>query len=208
MFDLVTVFHNDVNRAQTDELARAVVHHADLPFSLHVVNNWGNHLGSYTHAANVGAHAGDSAYIGFLNPDVTIEGAFLGKVSRAFGGNKRLVITGCRFGKPIMEVWGWGLTDWVCGAAFFVTREFFKKSGGFDEQFEWAWEETDLCRKAEDNGHEVRSIELPIRHNSPYVDSPEDAEYKKTHLNIGARKYHRKWNMPMVEHGPDNPFLK
>jgi GT2 family glycosyltransferase len=83
--------------------------------------------------------------------------------------------------------------DWVCGAAFFVLRSWFAQVEGFDTQFTWSWEETDLIRQAQRQGRRCQSIPLPFQHTSPESDSSKEAAYKNFHFERGAARYHQKW---------------
>jgi GT2 family glycosyltransferase len=191
--DLITVFHNATNYEQHCQLQDAIAAHEPTGgYRFIAVDNRTTNRG-FAKACNLGAlHAGgDAPIIGFLNPDVIIEGPFLDAVERTL--DDRTVITGARFGKPQRELDIWGVRDWVCGAALFVQRRWFQSVGGFDEQFVWSFEETDLIRRAETDGWQVRSILLPIRHESPAENSPEDAQYKQLHFSRGQQRYYRKW---------------
>lgn len=188
--DLVTVFHNDRNHKEHLALERAL-REFETDYRFIPVDNRVENRG-FARGCNVGAAIGDAPVIGFLNPDVGIQGPFLERVHDVLGRDN-VVVTGCRFGKPQTEIRSWGCRDWVCGAALFVRRSWWESVGGFDEQFVWGWEETDLVRRAESAGLHVRSIELPIRHASPAHDTPEDAEYKRRHFEEGARRFRSKW---------------
>lgn len=191
--DLVTVFHNETNHVQQQKLRR---HIAALEpnggYRFIAVDNRVTNRG-FAKACNVGAFHPEATapIIGFLNPDVHIDGPFLDLVIATI--NDTTVITGCRFDKADEELSAWGVKDWVCGAAFFVQRRWFTAVGGFDEQYVWAWEETDLVRQAESQSLVVRPIPLPIRHSSPSVDTASDARYKYTHFTRGAQRFYRKW---------------
>lgn len=191
--DLVAVFHNDTNYEQHLRLRDAIATHEPAGgYRFIAVDNRTNNRG-FAKACNLGAlHAGGTApIIGFVNPDTIIEGPFLDAVAATLGDST--VITGCRFGKSQHELKIWGVHDWVCGAAMFVDRHWFKSVGGFDEQFTWSHEETDLIRRAQETGWQVRSIDLPIRHQSPTTETPQDAQYKRFHFNRAAQRFYRKW---------------
>lgn len=185
--DVVTVTHNDVNQAQAADLGLALSEH-DVTYT--IVDNSIINRG-FGPACNRGAQVGDAPIIGFLNPDVTIHGMFVKPVVDTLIDD--VVITGNRFGKPRRELRQWGVHHWVCGATFFVTREFFEERGGFDEQFIWGWEETDLIRQAQACGKRVVSQELPLHHASPDIDSHKDARYKNYHFDRGSKLYNAKW---------------
>jgi GT2 family glycosyltransferase len=192
LVDIVTVFHNQKNKAEALATLNDLLDVEDsqrwrwVPVDNRVQNR------GFAAGCNLGAAHGTAPVIGFLNPDVEIRGPFLDAVRRVLGGP--VVITGCRFGKPDLELRAWGVRDWVCGAAFFVTRQFFEEMGGFDEQFVWGWEETDLIRRAQAHNLRVRSIPLPIHHVSPDVDSPSDTQYKRHHFEKGAARFKAKWH--------------
>lgn len=194
--DIVTVFHNETNyRLQLDLRARIAMHEPDGGYRFIAVDNRTNNRG-FARACNLGARHpdADAPVIGFLNPDIEIDGPFIDDATSAV--NDQTVIAGCRFDKPAGELRQWGVRDWVCGAAMFVWRPWFEAVGGFDEQFTWSWEETDLIRQAESQGLECRSIGLPIRHASPARNSDEDERYKRTHFERGSLRYFRKWGRP------------
>jgi GT2 family glycosyltransferase len=46
-------------------------------------------------------------------------------------------------------------TDWVSGAMLMGRTDVLRQLGGFDPRFFLYWEETDLCRRALDAGHEI-----------------------------------------------------
>lgn len=191
--DIVTVYHNEPNHQLFLEQREALATHEPDGGYRHIgVDNRVRNRG-FAAACNLGALNAriGAPVIGFLNPDSTINGPFIKKVTDTLKGT--VVITGCRYDKPGKELAIWGVTDWVCGAAFFVNRKWFESVGGFDEQFVWSWEETDLIRQAEAHGLECRSIELPIGHASPSDDAPADSKYKTFHFTQGQRRFARKW---------------
>lgn len=190
--DLVTVYHDDPYRVLAQDLARQLLE-VETGFRFIGVDNRVHNRG-FAAGCNLGALGCEDAHapiVGFLNPDVTVHGHFLKRVREALTGP--VVITGCRFSKPQSHLDVWGVTDWVCGAAMFVKRDWFQAIGGFDEQFQWSWEETDLIRQAEAQGLECRSIDLPIHHESPTTDDPEVQAYKSFHFTQGQRRFARKW---------------
>lgn len=190
--DIVTVFHNDRNFAWACELQEQLNEHEPADrFTFTMVDNSVVNRG-FSKGSNLGAAKGEAPIIGFLNPDAQIDGPFIDLVSEALE-QPNVVITGCDFGKPLREVRAWGLGRWVCGAAMFVGRPFFDEVGGFDERYTWSFEDTDLCRQAESAGQVVKPIALPIRHDSPAENSPEDTRYKQTNFALAHAAYYRKW---------------
>jgi GT2 family glycosyltransferase len=190
-FDVVVVYHNQRNHNQTKALFEVLSLYADRTFNFIPVDNRKTNRG-FAPGCNYGALRGSSPLIGFLNPDVLIGGSFLGLVEDALS-DPAVVITGERFGKPQWEIDMWGCRDWVCGAAFFVKRDWFDAGGGFDPRYTWGWEETDLIRRAQQENRLVRSIDLPLEHASPSDDTPEDSSYKNFHFTRGAHLFRTKW---------------
>lgn len=191
--DFVTVFHNEHNFEQHKQLRVALLRHEPAGgYTFIGVDNRRNNRG-FAAGCNVGAFAehATAPIIGFLNPDATITGPFLDTVAATLV--PPVVITGCRYGKSQAELADWGVKDWVCGAAMFVSRAWFTTVGGFDTQFVWTWEETDLIRQAEVQNKQCRSITLPIHHASPTENSEQDTRYKQYHFNQGAQRFYRKW---------------
>jgi GT2 family glycosyltransferase len=201
MIDFVVVHYNEKSHRQTVELARSLnIFHSNQAHTYRFVDiDNGQVNRGFAKACNLGAlitndeHAGD--IIGLLNPDVLIRGAFIEQVVEEFRADPQLMVCGERFGKPAELLDAWDVSDWVCGAAFFVRRDWFHTLGGFDEQFVWSWEETDFIRQTEQIGKRVKSISLPISHTSPDDDSDNVLFYKHYHLNRGWQLYKRKWGI-------------
>lgn len=191
--DFVVVYHNETNRRQAHALVETVRRQEPVgDYQFMLVDNRRINRG-FAVGCNVGAFhpKARSPVIGFLNPDVEVQGPFIDEVLRVLGGP--VVITGCRFGKADRELQTWGVSDWVCGAAFFVDRQWFASKGGFDRRYVWSHEETDLIRQAEAEGKAAKSIRLPLEHHSPDVDSPEDAAYKQRYFAEAQLAFFRKW---------------
>jgi N-acetylglucosaminyl-diphospho-decaprenol L-rhamnosyltransferase len=189
--DVVTVFHNERNYAQHLDLCRAIEQWEGHRVNVVVVDNRVDNRG-FARACNLGAKEGTAPCLGFLNPDAVVSGPFVDQVIEALR-NPEVVITGCRFDKPAHELRIWGCREWVCGAAMFVRRAWFEATGGFHEGYTWSWEDSDLVRRAEQQGLQVRPIVLPITHQSPSWESPEDAAYKRRHFDEGARLFRARW---------------
>lgn len=191
--DLITVYHNDTNYQQHLELRNALARHEPAGgYRFIGVDNRTRNRG-FAVACNLGARHPDAnaPIIGFLNPDVEVDGPFIAEVRTKLTG--RCVITGCRFEKSDHDLNAWGVNDWVCGAALFVNRKWFQVVDGFDEQFVWSHEETDLIRQAESQRLTCEPIDLPIRHESPGNDSQVDVAYKRYHFEQAQKRFLRKW---------------
>jgi GT2 family glycosyltransferase len=196
--DIVTVYHNETNFKQHERLRLSILEHEpDGGYTFIGVDNRVHNRG-FAGGCNAGAFTkgATAPIIGFLNPDAIISGPFLDDVAATL--NDHVVITGCRYGKPQRELEAWGVDDWVCGAAFFVQRQWFAQVGGFDTQFVWSWEETDLIRQAQAQGRRCQSIDLPIEHSSPTSNSAVDTKYKRMHFDRGARRFYAKWSQRAV----------
>ena len=194
MVDLVTIVHNDMNRSFAERLRVGLELHEPDNYRLIVRDNFAVNLG-FAKGCNWGAKQATSDIIGFVNPDVIVHGAFLDRVSEVFT-DENVVITGESFREPGHAYGHIGLKSWVCGAALFVRKSWFDEVGGFDEQFVWSWEETDLCRLAESQGHVVKPVRLALQHDRSHVkdESEIDRKYKHKHMIEGSKIYHAKWS--------------
>lgn len=56
-------------------------------------------------------------------------------------------------------------TGWVCGAVFMIRTELLKRLNGFDPRFFLYWEETDLCKRADDMGFETWALGTALAHH-------------------------------------------
>lgn len=191
--DIVSVFHSELNRRQAGELHDAILEYEPGGWRFITVDNREDNRG-FAKGCNWGAFhpRAKAPVIGFLNPDTLVDGPFIDQVLEALD-EPATVITGCRFDKPAEELKIWGCHEWVCGATFFVRRDFFTGCGGFDEGYVWAFEETDLIRQAQVAGKRVKAIDLPLRHESPSEQSEADAEYKRYYFTMSQRRFAQKW---------------
>lgn len=195
LVDLVTVEYTDAHRDEAVALRERVESVEGDKIRFCSVRNEENYWGGYAAACNVGASsfgAGTSPVIGFLNPDVQVLGPFADEVTRLLQ-SPHAAITGNKFGKPTRELRAWGCRDWVCGATFFVKRDWFEKVGGFHEEYVWSWEETDLVRQAQAEKMLVISRELPLRHASPDPETDPHRELKSKMFARGREIFYRRW---------------
>jgi GT2 family glycosyltransferase len=63
---------------------------------------------------------------------------------------------------------------WVCGAVLMIRTELMKRLNGFDPRFFLYWEETDLCKRAEDAGFETWAIGTALAHHVVGASSSRD----------------------------------
>lgn len=194
LVDVVVVHHNDRNRSLFVELVVTLAElEPTIPFRVIDIDNSVHNRG-FAKGCNTGAYQGNAPVIAFLNPDIKIDGPIFEKALAALEGD--VVITGARFGKPATHLAEWGCDDWVCGACFFVRRDWFDRLGGFDEQYVWGWEETDMIRKTQAAGLRARSIPLPVRHEdvAAHLDpDPVDQAYKAKWFEHGKAIFKDRW---------------
>lgn len=62
-------------------------------------------------------------------------------------------------------------TSWVCGAAMFVRTDAVRALGGFDPRFFLYFEETDLCRRAEEAGQEIWAVGTAVARHTNAVSA-------------------------------------
>ena len=65
-------------------------------------------------------------------------------------------------------------TGWVCGAVFMVRTELMRQLHGFDPRFFLYWEETDVCRRAENAGYETWVVGRAVAHHVGGASSSPD----------------------------------
>jgi GT2 family glycosyltransferase len=189
--DIVTVYHNARNYEQAGNLLMQLREY-ETDFTFTAIDNRGDNNIGFGPACNLGAARGTAEVIGLLNPDLEVKGAFLKKIESLYA-DPILVICGETFGKDPSHMKIWGCATWVCGAAFFVRRTWWEKVGGFDPAYLWGWEETDLCRLAQQQNKHVRALDLPLVHESPSEDSEWDQVYKNHWFTAGSEHFQEKW---------------
>lgn len=88
-------------------------------------------------------------------------------------------------------------TGWVCGAMFMIRTELLKQLNGFDPRFFLYWEETDLCKRAEDMGFEIWALGTALAHHIGGASSAQD----KTRIGgCIAKHYFQSRYYYMVKH--------
>lgn len=194
VIDVITVVYDRTTHLpEAHALTHMLAEHEGERVTHRIVMNEDNAEGGYAAACNEGARHGGSPVIGFLNPDVQVLARFshlvLSQLTRP-----RVVITGNRFGKPVKEVRQWGCRDWVCGATFFVARDWFERVGGFDPAYVWSWEETDLIRRAQSERKLAVHQELPLRHASPDPATDPHNPLKQRLFREGRVRFAEKWS--------------
>lgn len=189
--DTVCIWHREANLILADRLEHALRDDPLLGRFVMVDNSVDNR--GFSKGANFGARQCTGDILAFLNPDLIVQPGLLAAAVALFDAPD-IVIAGEAFDKPKAHYQtAWGLTDWVCGAAMFVRRDWLFAVGGFCEDFRWAWEETDLCRLAEAQGYRVRSSKLPCAHEQQPDDAVDQA-YKDQHTREGGNTFYRRWH--------------
>jgi|SRR5882672_4681563 len=86
---------------------------------------------------------------------------------------------------------------WVCGAVLMIRTELLKRLQGFDPRFFLYWEETDLCKRAEDMGFETWALGTALaRHIGGASSSPDDTRID----GCIAKHYYQSRYYYMVKH--------
>lgn len=193
MIDLVTIIHNDVNSRLAIGLAVSLEQYEHENHKLIIRDNTTDNIG-FAKGCNEAFTQTTSQIVGFINPDVMVHGNFITLVENQFL-DPGVMITGETFRPGKVDMKHNRLTNWVCGAALFVRRDWFISVGGFHEGYVWSWEETDLCKQAEMQGYKVKPIRLPLTHDRSHVntESEEDKLYKDRGFKDGQRLYHARW---------------
>lgn len=193
MLDIISVYHNGAYRIMASRVRGELERYVSAPWTWLDADNTRKNIG-FGPRVNQVASTSSGDIIALLNPDAQIKGDFSPHVLAAFD-DPSVVIAGSDFGKDKADVNSWGLDAWVCGAAFFVRRSFWQEVGGFDPEYTWSWEETDLCRTAQESGRLVRVVDLPIVHASPIpmLESRQIQAYKNHWFEEGRKRYQQKW---------------
>lgn len=196
--DFIIVYHRDAVFREAERLLDEIVAHEDARhFHVISVDNRVENVG-FAKAANAGAKKATAPIVGFLNPDLRVHGPFIHQVFRSVKSSGPYVV-GPDFNKSKEILRAWGLRDWVCGAAFFVLRDWFQALNGFDEDYVWGLEETDFCKRTQSicdltlkKG--IEAIDLPLLHVN-IDDTEADTKYKQEHYENGKLVYQRKWGL-------------
>lgn len=89
-------------------------------------------------------------------------------------------------------------TGWVCGAVLMIRTDLMKRLNGFDPRFFLYWEETDLCKRAENAGFEIWALGTALAHHVVGASSlPDDTRYAGFCI---AKHYYQSRYYYMVKH--------
>jgi len=168
-------------------------------------------------ARNAGIEAARADKLVFLDDDSIPAGNYLAAVvdaleenpvvaGRVFHPGNGVVSTFCggydqgderHYVRPVEGSFRRGSTGMTgCNMAF--RREVFETVGGFDEQFKWGHEETDLARRIVAAGYRVLyDPDMAVSHW--YADSVRGYWTKMAHFGPADLIYDRKWNTPLSE---------
>ncbi len=86
---------------------------------------------------------------------------------------------------------------WVCGAVFMARTELMKRLNGFDSRFFLYWEETDICRRADDLGLQTWAVASAVTRHVGGASSVDDG------TRIGgciAKHYYQSRRYYMIKH--------
>ena len=145
----------------------------------------GGNLG-FGRGCNVGLAQADTPYVLFLNPDAVLDPAALAALLQFMEGHADAGIAGPAIveagehlqaagpyatprtilstalgrsaNRPIRPGDQPRRVGWVCGAALLARTDLIRRLGGFDPRFFLYFEETDLCRRAQEAGAEVWAV--------------------------------------------------
>lgn len=112
---------------------------------------WNETNVGFGRACNIGADATEADFLAFLNPDVIVQPGWLDPLLRAFESNERIGImspTVLRRGDPLPSKTGAAETAAVPGCSLVISRDAWRRLGGFDSTMFLYWEDTDLCWRA------------------------------------------------------------
>ena len=88
---------------------------------------------------------------------------------------------------------------WVCGAVLMIRTELFKRLHGFDPRYFLYWEETDLCKRADDMGFETWALGTALAHHvGGASSSPDDT---RTGGCIAKHYYQSRYYYLIKHHG-------
>lgn len=182
---------------------------------MHVPNNPG-----FGAANNQATRKARGKYLFFLNPDARLVGENLSQAIDFLESHPSHIL-GCKLvdNKGRIQSWGngsevtlwdilrnnigfprskqvWGNihatpVDWVSGAAFLLSHDFFTTLNGFDEEFFLYFEDVDLCQRARARGGKV----LYFPHVSVEHSSGQSASSKRTqkqHFYASQDRYFKK----------------
>lgn len=103
-----------------------------------------------------------------LSNDVVISGDYIALVREAVEANPDAM-----FGPQVMtdntgwNVFGGKVISYIYGWCIFCSRKVWEDVGGFDERFvPCDYEDIDISMRAVEKGHELRQVDLPLRHLS------------------------------------------
>lgn len=172
-----------VDNRSPDGSARWIAeHHPEV----HLIESEVN-LG-FGNACNLGAEHAKSPYLVFLNPDAVLQTSELDKLVEFMEENPSVGICGpaieghhagglqtastivrnaLRVGsnvdrRPLHPGDKPFSTDWLCGAVFLIRTSVFRDLSGFDPRFFMYFEETDLCLRTLQAGHEIWAVPTAV----------------------------------------------
>lgn len=213
--------------ASTDETQRA----EELFPGLTVVRNEAN-LG-FLRNCNRAARQARAPLLLFLNNDTEVRGDWLGPLNQLMARYADIAICGSKLVYPdgtLQEaggiIWndgsGWNYgrhddpeapqynylkdADYISGASILVRRDFWERTGGFDERYAPAYyEDTDLAFKARELGFRVVYVpQSVVVHHEGKSHGTDTATGPKRHQVCNKETFVRRWTGQLVrEHFPN-----
>ena len=198
--DLVLVCHNSLSdlerflpsiKANTTDYNLIIVDNGDKKLPIDFLEKLtakyiSTSNNGYGTACNVGAKAGTSEFIVFLNCDLLATKDWLNNLLKPFS-DPAVAVTGARlFNEQGLE-YRTPERGHVIGCCYAIRRKVFEQLGGFDENFFLFFEETDLSLRATKAGFYVVRSDAKLIHFHPhFLPMP---PYLQTHYDFSQNYF-------------------
>jgi GT2 family glycosyltransferase len=204
--DLVLVCHNSLSdlerflpsiKANTENYNLIIVDNGEQKLTIEFLEKLtakyiSTSNNGYGTACNVGAKAGDSEFIVFLNCDLLATKNWLENLLKPFA-DPAVAVTGARlFNEQGLE-YKTPERGHVIGCCYAIRRKVFEQLGGFDENFFLFFEETDLSLRATKAGFYVVRSDAKLIHFHPhFLPMP---EHLQKYYDISEKYFKNKHNL-------------
>lgn len=88
---------------------------------------------------------------------------------------------------------------WVNGAVLMIRTELMRRLRGFDPRFFLYWEETDLCKRAEDAGFETWALGAALAHH--VVGASSSSDHPRVGTSIAKHYFQSRYYYMVKHHG-------